>query len=372
MNPFSTLRTSLSGLSLQMVAGLLLLFTLPLTAAAAQIKGLYQAEAPVAGQQAEQRAEAIRAAFGKVLIKVTGNRRITARPELAGKIKNANRYVQQYSYRLAVAASGEHQQEPQRWLQVSFDAAAVDLLLQDLGLPVWSSSRPAMLFWGGIEQQRRRHLLSAEREPQLLDLIERTATGRGLPILFPLLDLEDQGRLQAADLWGDFDSTLRDASARYGADLILAGRMVRVSDKLWRGNWRLFQDQRVVSWANEGSSRAAIAIDGIEQAVDRLAARFAPVVADNSLERTRLRVSGIGSLADYAAVSKLLRSQSGVEGMQLLAVERSGITFQLQMRGGFDALQQGLTLGRLIVADPQIAETSDGQTAAADLYYRMR
>ena len=66
---------------------------------AAPVTGLYQAEVPAAGRAAEQRNQAIRDAFGRVLVKVTGNRNIAAREELREGVANAARYVQQYSYR---------------------------------------------------------------------------------------------------------------------------------------------------------------------------------------------------------------------------------------------------------------------------------
>ncbi len=55
----------------------------------------------MAGQETAQRNEAIRTAFGLMLVKVTGNRGVAGRPELAEAIRRAPRYVQQYQYRLA-------------------------------------------------------------------------------------------------------------------------------------------------------------------------------------------------------------------------------------------------------------------------------
>ncbi|HHH39763.1 MAG TPA: DUF2066 domain-containing protein, partial [Sedimenticola sp.] len=81
-----------------LLALLVFLLPYPEVARAVQVAGLYQAEVPVAGQSAEQRNQAIRAAFAQVLVKVSGRPGIAARKELAAALGNAARYVQQYSY----------------------------------------------------------------------------------------------------------------------------------------------------------------------------------------------------------------------------------------------------------------------------------
>jgi len=191
-----------------------LLFLLAGPAMATKVSGLYRAEAAVAGVEANQRSEAIRQALVNVLVKVTGNRNIASRKALAGDIKNASRYVQQYSYQLAKDAEMASEGEPQRFLLVSFDRAAIDRLLRDQGLPVWSENRPSILSWMGVERQSRRRLMDSERDTPVRSALEETARTRGLPLLFPLMDLEDQGRLQVGDIWGEFETNIRGASNR--------------------------------------------------------------------------------------------------------------------------------------------------------------
>ncbi|MES9873960.1 MAG: DUF2066 domain-containing protein [Candidatus Sedimenticola sp. 6PFRAG7] len=341
---------------------------------AVQVDGLYQAEVPVAGQEAGQRNQAIMLAFSKMLTKVTGNRNIANRPELTSHLSKASRYVQQYRYQLAERqpeSSDTQPAEPARLLQVEFDAQAVNRLLRQNRLPVWGENRPGGLVWLGEESKSRgRRLTSAESGAW--PVVEAAAQQRGIPLIRPLMDLEDQSRLKVADLWGDFERNIYSASHRYSPDFILTGRLIRVSGNLWRSSWRLFQGENVSAWNNDGTSRNRLLKDGVQYAADLLANRFAPVGGGSELTRVKLRVGGIGSLQEYAGVGGFLSSQSSVARADLAVVEPGAVIYDLQVRGGLGVLEQGLALGGLIEPDSDAGLGEETATENVDLYYRLR
>jgi hypothetical protein len=351
----------------------LAILLLPWTDAwSARVSGLYQAEVPIAGEGTAQRNEAIGRAFADMLVKVTGNRRIVALGGLEQELGKASRYVQQYSYRMAdPAREGGQTGEPQRYLKVFFDAGAVDRLLTERQLPVWSANRPSILVWMGMEERGKRRLLVSEQDPATRKHLEAAAETRGLPIIFPIMDLEDQGSLQVADLWGDFESNIRSASRRYGTDLILTGRLVEVSKGFWRGHWRLYQGQGVVNWNNQGNSEQEVAADGIQHLGDQLAGLFAPFGERGSGGALRVRISGVRGLKDYVAIGNLLRSQGGVERVILVAAESDALTFDLHGRSGVKALEQGLRLGGVMEPDPMVDTASETQDGSV-LHYRIQ
>ena len=118
---------------------------------------------------------------------------------------------------------------------------------------------------------------------------------------------------------GNFENNIRAASRRYASDLILTGRLVRVDKSLWRGEWRLYHADSQNNWNNEAASRNALTVDALQRTADSLANRFAPI--ERSLSTVRLRVSGIDSLEDYAAVLGLLGGQSSLERVVISSVE---------------------------------------------------
>lgn len=99
----------------------------------AQAGGLYTGQAPVNSQTDADRADALKSALAQVVVKLTGNNAVLARPEVANAVANAGHYVQQYQYTQEVATDAG---QPQLRLNLvaQFDRDAVDRLLSGLGL----------------------------------------------------------------------------------------------------------------------------------------------------------------------------------------------------------------------------------------------
>lgn len=350
----------------------LLLLSLPLSAA--RVGGLYEAEVPVAGQETAQRNQAIIAAFKEVLVKVTGSRGTLRHPQLASDISEAPRYVQQYRYRLqpvetpppppeveppqqpddettqspVVEEAEPEPAAPEKMLRVRFDEGAVNRLLRQHGLPVWGETRPATLLWLTTEQNRRRTMLVPDAQAATLDAVLTVADQRGLPLLFPLMDLEDQSRLHISDIWGGFADNIRQASERYGPDAIITGRLVQFAPDLWRASWTLYLDGDSLIWDSEGDSLAMAAEAGAQAGIDMLASRFALVTGGAGTDRTLVRISGVGDLSAYARVSRYLGEQAGVEKLELVLTEADALVYSIQVRGGRKALEQGIALSGIL------------------------
>ncbi|AKH22136.1 hypothetical protein AAY24_08060 [Sedimenticola thiotaurini] len=339
-------------------------------ASASQVSGLYSAEVPVEGQSAGQRTAGIKRAFAQMLIKVTGNRGVAQRPELQGDIGQAQNYVQQFRYRFGSGGSSDG--GAGRLLSVQFDAAAVQRLLRERRLPVWGENRPSGLVWLGIEANGQRRVMRPEEDGRLLNAMTAVAERRGIPLMIPLMDLEDQSSVQVADLWGDFEQNIRRASERYSPDLIVTGRLTRLSGQLWRAAWRLYHGNRISSWSDEGADPAALTAEGVQHVADLLADRYAPVGGEANLSRIRLRVGGVTGLEQYAALARFLQSQSSVERADMVSVDPDAITYDLRVRGGVQVLQQGLALDGLIEPVTDLGDTAAPLSEGVDLFYRMR
>ncbi len=332
------------------LAGLLCLFAAGFAGdcPAAQVDWLYDAEVVVAGQGAEQRKKGIDEAFRKVLVRITGNRSVLYSAELAESLREGDRYLQQYRYQnLPSPRPGDGPaRDPRRLLKASFDSAAVDRALRNEGLPVWGANRPALLVWLGVEENRRRRLALPERHQSLWEAVQGVARERGVPLLSPLLDLEDQARLQVSDHWGDFESSIRQASERYTPDAVLTGRLLK-RGRSWLGHWVLYTEQ-VRTWESTGETLQAAAAEGMETAIDYLASKYVPVAGDNVLARMNLRIEDLRDLAAYGRASSHLRSLDGVEGVGLVSVEPTAATFGVEFRGARQSLEQVIALGGLL------------------------
>ncbi len=360
---------------------MLLLFVLP--GEAAEVAGLYSAEVPVTSQDAASRNRAIGEAFQQVLIKVTGRAAVTEQQTLQEKIQDASAYVQQYRYRIApTPIDAPPTAEVRRLLQVQFDPQAINRLLTEQKLPIWGSTRPLILIWLGTEENGKRHMIMPGQELQLTAAIEDTAEQRGLPVLMPLLDLEDQSRLQAEDLWGKSVTPVREASRRYEPDLILVGTFRRASDPYWHGNWTLLTPQGLADWKSKGMDNNQVAAQGIQELAERLAAHYAPAHSEDGVQPLRLRITGIRQLSDYERIERFLRNLDSVAQVELLFAEPESVVFSLQVHGGQASLEREIGLGGLLrpESNPESEVTAANDAATPSpapgeeitLHYRLQ
>jgi hypothetical protein len=341
------------------------------TAGAVNVEDLYRVSVAVAGEDAVQRQSAVQEAFGKVLVKVTGSRQVVSRKSLRSDFDDPSRYVQQYRYRTLSAQTPES--AANRLLEVAFDADELERLLQRRGLPLWGANRPGILVWLGLDEPgRKRRLANPEMDLAVHRALAETAADRGLPILLPLMDLEDQSQMQVADLWGDFETNIRAASRRYAPDLILVGRVSALDRGVWRGEWRLYHADRASAWSNQAESEGVLAVDALQRAADELAALYAPLRQERDLSTVRLQVTGIHSLEDYASMLEILSTQKSLERVVVVAVSADTVTYDLHGLGGAAALESGLRIGGRLEPDLQVSRGTDPITTLVDLYYRLR
>ncbi|MCU7934876.1 MAG: DUF2066 domain-containing protein [Candidatus Thiodiazotropha sp. (ex Dulcina madagascariensis)] len=318
-------------------------------ASAEPVGNLYEAEAPVLGQRADARAVGLRDAFAKVLVKVSGDRGLLNQPDLGRLLNKASGFVQQYRYKsLESPPADAAQATADRLLWVRFDKRAVNRLLRESGVPVWGETRPSILVWLGVEEGTRRGLTSPEHERLLRHRLNRVADTRGLPFMWPLMDIEDRNAIRVSDLWGGFEENIRKASDRYLPDVILVGRMTRRGADSWRGEWLLYLPDKVNRWQTLADTKTALASEGLNQAADALALRFAPQQVSLGVTDLRIRVHGLSQLADYVLVKDYLRSLAIIEQLDLLSASPEKVSFMARVHGGREALERGIQLGAVL------------------------
>ena len=103
--------------------------------------GLYTGQVPVASQSDAERAEALKSALGEVVVRVSGDKGVLARPDIAKAVGDAERYVQQFSYQQEVVTEAG-QAQVRLTLVAHFDRDAVDRLLRNTGSPKDSPPPP--------------------------------------------------------------------------------------------------------------------------------------------------------------------------------------------------------------------------------------
>ena len=299
-------------------------------AGAASVAGLYEAETAFEGA----REAGFRAALAQVLVRITGRRDVVDRPAIEPLLDNAAAYVQQF-----------RQPGPGR-LWAAFDGVALERELARLGLPVWGAERPGTLLWIAVDAGGGQRFVvasgdEAPAESAIREQALEAAARRGIAVVFPLMDAEDRAKASFAEVWGGFEDSIRDASARYGVEAVLVGRLA--ADDLGYGRWTFYGVDGVARWSGDVG-------ESIDRLADRFAARFA-VMTSGAAREVRLAVSGVETIADYGRVSRFLSSLTAVERVGVERVEQDRVIYRIELRGGADALGEAVRLDGLLRAD---------------------
>lgn len=338
-------------------ACLLILAIVPSAGVAAEVSGLYSAEAQVFSQKRSERAIAMVAALAEVLVKVSGQRDAALVQGVAQATRSPAMFLQQYRYRalsdeqrelaLQEAMANDLTGSDPQIVFFRFDKAAVDKVLRDNGLSVWGSTRPATLAWLAVQEEENRYLLGSDSVEPARKLLMAEAKRRGLALLLPLMDLEDQRTLSFADVWGGFRDPILRASTRYQTESVLVGRMYRTVGGEWQAQWTLLEGEQIQSWAGAGVLPVEVIDEGISGAIEVLASRYAPVAGEQA-GLLPVTVIDVRSLADYARVTRYLKSLQRVDHVQIAQVDADQVTFELDVEGGPEAIAQTIKLGNVL------------------------
>ncbi len=290
----------------------------------------------------DQRRAATSAAMGQLLIRVTGNRNAPQEPALQRLISSPDEFLTSYGL------------DRQGRAVVGFRRSQVERSLTELGLRVWGPERPLPLLWIAVDDGvGGRALLGAndttelgvpitpEMTQMLTDVrteITAAAAERGLPIAWPLLDLEDLNAVSFIDVWGKFEQPILAASARYRADAVLIAS-VRPG---------VFGNE--VEWLFvNGVERQALPIaavrDGLDAAADRYATELSTV---GGASISVLTVRDVFTPADYGRVMGYLERQSVLESVDVESYGNGTLSVRVAARGDARVLERVLTLGGVL------------------------
>ena len=329
--------TALAPALLLVVAGWL---AAAMPAEAVEVPLLYTVEVPMDPADPDAQSNAYRAALDVVLVRITGSAADVESEELASLFPNPARFVQQY------------RPGPDDTLVVSLDGPSIERILREAGATVWGSDRPLTIVWLAVDWGLGdREIVAAadtagtpadsrtiDRNQMLRERVQAVAERRGLPIVFPLLDVEDMRRIGFIDIWGGFDEPLLEASARYEAQSILVGRIR--PDDLQPPRWTWYTGEQRFGWPGQPE-------EAIEQLADALAARDA-ISGNQEIETIELIISGINSMNAYGEVQRYLENLRGVEALVVKSAAPGRITYEVQVQGGAERLDNALSISTLL------------------------
>lgn len=306
---------------------------------------LYNGKIAVNDQSQLNRNKAIEILFEQTLIKVSGQGQISQNPNIKPQMSKALSFATAFSF---------ENKNGETYLNVKFNETLVDELLRSNGVTLWGVRRPSAMLWLVYEDENgHRKLLNSQTNDELSLAAKKAASNRGLPLLLPIWDLDEQLILSIADVWGQFENKVAIANTRYLSDYMILAKVTNhgVSQKV---NWNVFKISsddfgQVVSKNKMVGNDEAIDIDDallqiVGQSTDYFATQYG---VDTSQEQGELFITliNIHSLETYVNVVNYLKSIKAVDSLVLVNNKMHKYQFKVKLIGDKKSLVDVISLG---------------------------
>lgn len=339
--------------ALVLSVGLAFLLAGPSCAASAQ--DLLAARVPIVDQSVGARDEALKVAITQVLVQLTGRADIAHATSIGELIGSPQPYLQQYHY--------EHGGDGRLELIARFDEQSLRRALARHGIPIWQADRPPVLVWFAFDSSDEQELINEDTGQQPREALRMAAAKLGIPVIFPLLDLQDRQRVRYSDVVGGFSEPVLAASQRYSTELVL---MLRVAEARagWNSRWVLYRDGADTSWESKGASFEQMLADGVQALAASLRHNYTLLPDLSASTQMRIRIEGVGSLEQYAAVESLLTDLLGVTALRLSGAGPDWVRMQLTLNVAPSLVQRELGRSSRLKSAALPALTAPGGGAA--------
>ncbi|WP_376881127.1 DUF2066 domain-containing protein [Aeromonas salmonicida] len=300
---------------------------------AAQVTDLYQGKAPTSGDMVAAQSQAL----GDVLVKVTGKRDILTQPDVVKALAASGDYVQHYGYQDV---------GPVKFLKADFNVAKVNALISQSKFALLGPARPQMALWLVINEGERR-ILPDQSSDGWASALRTQSQAMGLPVSIPLMDLDDNMAVNATDVWGRFAAPILQASQRYGAEMVVLGKLTPEGDK-WSIDWGLYGPKAGGELAEltRGSSsgtQAEVAQHFADELAAWLVQNYGVRISGVASSQT-LVVEGLSGIDGMITVQKMLQGMASVTKVTIGKLEGDKVTFDLSLQGDKAELIRGLQL----------------------------
>lgn len=327
---------------------------------AATLTNLYTLSMPVADQTAASRNAVLPAAFQAMLVRLSGNSQVASLSNVADALKNPGNYLQAYAYH----------RDPQQGLEVAltFSKAAVNQLLASANQAIWAATRPDVLVWLAVKTSQGTQLLNDDSQSPWVAAINEQAKDRGLPLLYPMLDISDDQALSAGDVLSLNDAKILQASARYVPDAVLAVAIDASNPAQITSQWDLQSSGKTEHFQASGSNMASVVQTGLDAVTDELAKNYAVQVDPNGGSVVMITVQGVQNVSAYAQITRYLDRLDAAENVMLQSVFQNQMNFIVTAKGSVDVLKREIALGQVL----RPGKVVDGTQAGSALIYDYR
>jgi hypothetical protein len=195
------------------------------------------------------------------------------------------------------------------------------------------------LLWLVIDDPAGRRFGNTAAEQPIWERLSETFDGLGVKLRRPLYDLSDAVLVSPDGLWRRDFGPIVEASERYGMTHLLLGRLIRLSDGRYIGEW-VYRDVSVERAVSVQAGPLEALIDpGVTLAMAEMRRQYAvALTTDNATQALRIRVHNVVTRDDYRAVTAAMNGIQTLNHVRPVAVQGDTLTLELQGVGDAETL----------------------------------
>ena len=354
---------------------LLLSFTILLSShsGAEVVKNLFDESILVATQHAEEREAALGKALRTVIVRASGNPSVLEAEAVQRALTAPQQYLESFHYQ-STDEQIDYQGVPvsASRLMLKFSERTVVDLLRKNSLTLWPSVRPSLLIWmvkDDVQHGRSFQQLQGHGDAAIMvaDAMKR----RGLPMVVPALDLQDQLTLSVNQVWQFNMQAVQEASQRYSVDAILVGRYSVTSSGRWLSTWSLIDGVRQEVFESHGDSEREVINGAIDQVASYFADSYSVHLGGETSGQLVMELQGLSGFQDYVNALSYLDALTIVRRVELVAMQSTTLRVVLHTEESVDRLLGTFDLGKKLMALP-VSSVSEGSLGSQDNPLRYR
>ncbi len=332
------------------------------SAVAVEVKDLYLVKWPVAEQSKTARWKAALAGFKEVLVRKSGSEDILQTDLVQQSYSKVTSYLQRFEY----TRTDDLEQDFPYTISLYFEPRLIDSLIQDSQMPLWGSNRPVSILWLAIQENYSRNLVTnAEQHPEIIEAIQKNSVRRGIPVILPLMDLEDELVVSISDVWGRFSTPILEASQRYSADSVVFGRISQQA-QTWIGRFSYVNQNKETRFEIEAEDKIKLIQALTNRLADQLCEQYCVVEETGQKNEILMNITDVRNFEMYKSLENYLNQMSSIRSIKLISIDQEQVIFRLTLLGQIESLTEGIGLSQKLIPIETTEENPSADSRSED------
>ncbi|WP_394132767.1 DUF2066 domain-containing protein [Shewanella maritima] len=349
-------------------------FMAPL-ALAVEVEKLDQADITVESRSRAERSNALKQALADLFIKNSGHQEVVMHPLISEQINRPEALLTQYTYR---------EVENELVLQAVFDHQQLIQLLRQADLPVWGAQRPLTLIWMSMPDESGYQVLSDMTAEPIRKVVAEDAENKGIPLLFPLMDLDDLMQVSVTDIRGQFANSIAQASERYDVEYFAIGNLDEVAGQI-RYQVSLFEkggQQNIIQPLVTYQAMSSDYENASQQVVDRLTEYFVgryAIASSGEDIKTLVSFTQVENMKDVVEIEAYLTQSTAVKSFSIHRLQHDIVSYQVELFSQIEDFERFLNISNQLTPvqtlsdiPPSTGAPLDGVEQNFELIYQWR